>query len=127
MCYKCIMDPVLYADNELVFLEGDGYTSAIVLSTGVPDKFKVEISQRAGIARKCEMNYDEVAQLVVDSVANKKRLVRNYLFKGGLKEAVYHCSKKYRESHEPIKPVKYEDIDTDFEKSLIAKDAPLGA
>jgi uncharacterized protein with HEPN domain len=59
---------------------------------------------------------------VVDSVANKKRLVRNYLFKGGLQEAVKHCSNKYREKHEPIK---YENIESEFEKSLIAKETPI--
>lgn len=119
------MDPALYADNELLFIEGENYTSAVVMSTGIPDQFKVEISQRAGITRKCTMNYTEVAQLVVDSVVNGKQLKRNYLFKGGIQEAVKHCSREFRKHNDPIKPTKYEDIDNEFEKSLIAKNPPL--
>lgn len=119
-----IMEAIDYAGNELLVLDGQGYTGAVVISTGDRNKFDVEISIRAGVTKKMTLNYDEVVQLYVDSVINGKTCKKQLLFRNGLEGAVQYCRDKYRANGgEPIKYATLED--SDFEKSLIAEHVPL--
>lgn len=115
------MSLIDFADNELIVIDGPGFTGAVVTSTGNRDKFKVEVSIRGGITKKLTLNYDEVAQLVVDSICNGKELKKNAMFHGGLKEAVEHCRKIYKDKGG--KEIAYQEVDAVAEE-LFAKDLP---
>ncbi len=120
-----IMEAIDYAGNEILVLDGEGYTGAVAISTGDRNKFSVEISIRAGVTKKTTLNYDEVVQLFVDSVINGKTCKKQLLFKDGFQGAVNYCRDKYRANGgEPIKYASLED--SDFEKSLIADHVPYG-
>lgn len=113
------MDLLDYAGNEVLIIKGSDYRGVVAISTGDRDLFDVEISIRAGITKKLKMNFDNVAQLFVDSIINGKTLKSQMLFKGGFPEAVEYCRKKYRENGgEPIKYASLED--SDYEKTLLA-------
>ena len=116
------MDIRDFADNEVIWVDGPNNTGVVVTTTGDRDKYFVEISIRAGITKKVNMDYDAVAQLVVDSVCNGKELKKNCLFRGGLKEAVEHCRKVYK--GRGGEDIKYDSLDTDEENKLIAKSLP---
>ncbi len=116
------MDIRDFADNEVIFLDGPGKTGVVVTTTGDRNTFTAEISIRAGITKKVTMTYDDVAQLVVDSVCNGKELKKNCLFRGGFKDAVKHCRKIYKDRGG--EDIKYDSLDTDEENKLIAKTLP---
>jgi hypothetical protein len=100
-----------FADNELIIIDGPNFTGAVVTSTGDRNKFTAEVSIRGGITKKVTLTYDEVAQLVVDAICNGKTLKKNAMFAGGVKEAVEHCRKIYRDKGG--KEIAYDEIDTD--------------
>ncbi len=116
------MDIRDYADNEVIWIDGPESTGAVVTTTGDRDRFRVEVSIRHGITKKIEMSYDDVAQLVVDSICNNKELKKNLLFRNGFKEAVEHCRKIYKERGG--EDIKYDNLDTEEENKLIAKTLP---
>jgi hypothetical protein len=118
------MDIRDFADNEVIVIEGPNYTGAVVTTTGDRDKFKAEMSIRAGITTKVTLTYDDVAQLVVDSIVNGKELKKNSLFKGGIREAFEHCRKIYIDSG--MEPIKYDSLEEEPEEyeKMIAKDQP---
>ncbi len=119
------MEAIDYVGNEVLILHGKGYTGAVVISTGDRNLFKTEVSIRAGITKKCDMTFDEVVQLFVDSVINGKTVKKQLLFKDGFEGAVRHCRDMYKKNGgEPIKYASLED--SDFEKSLISESVPCG-
>ena len=80
-----------FKGNELVFLQGDHNSSSVVMSTGNPAEYEVEVSIRNGISSKFKTDVIGVAQHVVDSVVNGKRMVRNVFFPQGFDTAVGIC------------------------------------
>ncbi len=118
------MDIRDFADNEVIVIDGPNFTGAVVTTTTDRNKFIAEMSIRGGISTKVTLTYDDVAQLVVDSIVNGKELKKNALFKGGLKEALDHCRKIYIESG--MEPIKYDSLEEETEeyKKMIAEDQP---
>ena len=118
------MDIRDFADNEVIIIEGPHFTGAVVTTTGDRNKFIAEMSVRAGITTKVILTYDDVAQLVVDSIVNGKELKKNSLFKGGIKEAFEHCRKIFIASG--MEPIKYDSLEEGPEeyKKMISKDQP---
>ncbi len=113
-----------YAGNEVLIMDGKGYTGLVVISTGDRNHFKTEISIRGGITKKCDMTYDEVVQLFVDSVINGKTVKKQLLFQNGFQGAVDYCRNMYRKNGgEPIKYASLED--SEEEKKLLAKSVPM--
>ena len=89
----CFVTPPIasFKGNELIYLEGDHFSSSVVMSTGDPKSYEIEVSIRAGVTHKFYTDVPGVAQHVVDSVVNGKRMVRNVFFPGGMDTAVGIC------------------------------------
>ena len=84
-------DAVLFADNEvllLAFPRASDWNNAIVLSTGDPDKYKVQRLIRVGIVSNQTLTYMQVVQLALEMHAMGAELRRNMLFPGGLTEII---------------------------------------
>lgn len=84
-------DKVNFADNELLLLKFDKVTdwnNAIVISTGDPNRYKVQRSIRLGIAANIFMSYFEVVHLVLEMTAMGAKIVKNELFPGGIQQCI---------------------------------------
>ena len=91
-------DKVKFADNEVLMLKYDKVTdwnNAIVISTGDPDRYKVQRSIRLGIAANLHMSYFEVVHLVLEMTAMGAKITKNELFPGGLKQCIEIGQKEF--------------------------------
>ncbi len=91
-------DKVKFADNEILLLKFDKVTewnNAIVISTGDPDRYKVQRSIRLGIAANIYMSYFEVVHLVLEMTAMGAKITKNELFPGGLKQCIAIGQKEF--------------------------------
>ncbi len=91
-------DKVKFADNEILLLKFDKVTdwnNAIVISTGDPDRYKVQRSIRLGIAANLYMSYFEVVHLVLEMTAMGAKITKNELFPGGLKQCIEIGQKEF--------------------------------
>lgn len=91
-------DKVKFADNEILLLKFDKVTewnNAIVISTGDPDRYKVQRSIRLGIAANLYMSYFEVVHLVLEMTAMGAKITKNELFPGGLKQCIQIGQKEF--------------------------------
>lgn len=84
-------DKVIFPDNELLLLKFDNvsdWNNAVVISTGDPNKYKVQKSIRRGVVANLTMTYFDVVHLVLEMHAQGAKLQYNYLFPGGLKQCI---------------------------------------
>lgn len=91
-------DKVKFADNEILLLKFDKVTdwnNAIVISTGDPNRYKVQRSIRLGIAANIYMSYFEVVHLVLEMTAMGAKITKNELFPGGLKQCITIGQKEF--------------------------------
>lgn len=82
---------VEHAGNEVILLKFDNTTlwnNAVVISTGDPDKYKVQRSISRGIVANLTMTYFEVVHLVLELSTMGAKLTKNFLFKDGLDECI---------------------------------------
>lgn len=99
-----------FKGNELLFLQGDYHSSSVVTSTGDPAEYEIEVSIRNGVSSKFKTDVIGVAQHVVDSVVNGKRLVRNVFFPQGFDTAVGICRAVHMKNKESD-PERYENAE----------------
>jgi hypothetical protein len=84
-------ESVKFAGNEVLLLKFDNVTdwnNAVVISTGDPDKYKVQRSIRRGIVANLTMTYFEVVHLVLEMSALGAKIQTNLLFPGGLEDCI---------------------------------------
>ncbi len=80
-----------FPGNEVLLLKFDDVTrwnNAVVVSTGDPDKYKVQRSISRGIVSNMTMTYIEVIHLVLELHTMGAKMVKNFLFPGGLDECI---------------------------------------
>lgn len=84
-------EKVMFPDNELLLMKFDNvsdWNNAVVISTGDPNKYKVQKSIRRGIAANLTMTYFEVVHLVLELHAQGAKMSYNYLFPGGIQQCI---------------------------------------
>jgi len=95
-----------YDGNELMFFKRDFCNSCRVVSTGHPDKFRVEKSIRKGILNKEVDDLHGVANLMVQYAAEGINTERNFLFPKGIEDALALCREEYHKNVAPAKEEK---------------------
>ena len=91
-------DKVVFPDNELLLLKFDtvsDWNNAVVISTGDPNKYKVQKSIRRGVVANLTMTYFEVVHLVLELHVQGAKFAYNYLFPGGLKQCIELGEKEF--------------------------------
>lgn len=96
-------DSVKFPDNEVLLLKFDDVTAwnnAVVISTGDPDKYKVQRSIRRGIVSDMTMSYFDVVHLTLEMHALGAKIGKNLLFPGGLKQCIELGKKEFERKAE---------------------------
>ncbi len=99
-------DIVKFPDNEVLLLKFEdvtAYNNAVVISTGDPDKYKVQRSIRKGIVSNLTMSYFDVIHLTLEMHASGAKISKNMLFPGGLKQCIEIGKKEFDKKAETDK------------------------